>query len=60
MNYSIIILCFQGKVGKLENFRIFKHYKTLIMSNKKERNHYDLKEMENIKKCKNSINSMAS
>ena len=30
------------------------------MSSKKERNHYDLKEMENIKKCENSINSMAS
>ena len=30
------------------------------MSTKKERNDYDLKEMENIKKCKNSINSMAS
>ena len=30
------------------------------MSSKKERNHYDLKEMENIKKWKNSVNSIAS
>ena len=30
------------------------------MSNKKERNHYDLKEIENIKKWKKSISSMAS
>ena len=30
------------------------------MSSKKERNYYALKEMEKIKKCKNSINSMAS
>ena len=29
------------------------------MSSKKERNHYDLKEMENIKKWKNSVNSTA-
>ena len=29
------------------------------MLSKKERYRYDLKEMENIKKCKNSINSMA-
>ena len=37
---------------KFENVRIFKHYKILIMSSKKERNHYDLKEMENIKNAK--------
>ena len=30
----------------------FKHYKILIMSSKKERNHYDLKETENIKSGK--------
>ena len=26
----------------------------------RERNHYDLKEVENIKKCKNNMNSKAS
>ena len=31
---------------------MFKHYKILIMLSKKERNHYDLKEMENIKHAK--------
>ena len=30
----------------------------LIIEGKKERNHYDLKEIENIKKCKNDMNSM--
>ena len=37
---------------KLENIWIFKRYKILIQSSKKERNHYDLKEMENIKNGK--------
>ena len=39
-------------MGKLKNVRIFKHYKILTMSSKKERNHYDLKEMENSKNSK--------
>ena len=30
------------------------------MSSKKERNHYGLKEMENIRNAKSSINSMTS
>ena len=54
------MLCFEWKIGKFENVRIFKQYKILMMSTKKERNHYDLKEMENIKKCKNSVSTMAS
>ena len=41
----------EWKIGKPENVRIFKH-KILIISSKKERNHYDLKEMENIKNAK--------
>ena len=48
INYSTIILCFEWKICEFENIRIFKH-KILIMSLKKERNHYDLKEIENIK-----------
>ena len=40
------MLCFERKIGKFENVRIFKHYKILIMASKKERNHYDLKEIE--------------
>ena len=47
INYSIIILCFEWKIGKFEYARIFKHYKILIMASKKERKHYDLKEIEN-------------
>ena len=54
------MLCFEWEIGKLENVRIFKHYKILIMSSKKEGNYYALKEIEKIKKCKNSINSMTS
>ena len=52
INYNIIILRFEYKIDKLENVRIFKHYKMLIMSSQKERNHHDLKEMENIKNAK--------
>ena len=52
INYSIIILCFEWKSGKFENVRIFKHYKILIVSSKKEGNHYDLNEMENMKNAK--------
>ena len=52
INYSIILLCFNWKIGKFENAQIFKHYKILAMSSKKERNHYYLKEMENIKNAK--------
>ena len=48
-NYSIMILCLEWKIGKFENVRIFKHYRMLIIEGKKERNHYDLKEIENIK-----------
>ena len=43
--------CFEWKIGKFENVRISKH-KILIMTSKKERNHYGLKEMENIKNAK--------
>ena len=46
------MLCFEWKIAKFENVRIFKYYKILIKSSKKERNHYDLKEMENIKNSK--------
>ena len=44
INYNIIILCFEWKVGNFENVRIqiFKH-EILIMVSKKERNDYDLK-----------------
>ena len=52
INYSTILLCSEWKIGKFKNVRIFKHYKTLIMSSKKERNHYDLKEIEKIKNVK--------
>ena len=45
------VLCFEWKIGKFENVRIFKH-KILIMSSKKERNHYDLKEIKNTKNAK--------
>ena len=51
INYSIITLCFEWTICKFGNVRIFKH-KILIMSRKKERNHYDLKEIENIKNAK--------
>ena len=47
-----MILCFERKIAKFENVRIFKYYKILIKSSKKERNYYDLKEMENIKNSK--------
>ena len=47
-----MILCFEWKIAKFENVRIFKYYKILIKSSKKERNHCDLKEMENIKNSK--------
>ena len=40
------MLCFEWKIGKFDNVRIFKH-KILIMASKKKRNHYDLKETEN-------------
>ena len=53
INCSIVILCFEWKIGKFENVRMFKHYKILIMLRKKERNHCDLKEMENIKHANN-------
>ena len=46
INYGIIIVCFEWKIDKFEKVRIFKHYKMLIMVSKKERNHYDLKEIE--------------
>ena len=52
INYNIIILRFEYKIDKFENVRIFKRYKMLIMSSQKERNHHDLKEMENIKYAK--------
>ena len=45
------VLCFEWKIGKFENVRIFKH-KILIMSSKKERNHYDLKEIKNTENAK--------
>ena len=32
----------------------------MIIEGKKDRNHYDLKEIENKKKCKNGMNSMPS
>ena len=47
INCRTIILCFEWKIGKFGNVRIFIHFKTLIMASKKERNHYDLKEIEN-------------
>ena len=43
----LVILCFEWKIGKFENVRIFIHYIILIKASKKERNHYDLKEIEN-------------
>ena len=52
INYNIIIFRFEYKIDKFENVRIFKRYKMLIMSSQKERNHHDLKEMENIKNAK--------
>ena len=36
----------------MTNVQIFKHYKILIVSSKKERNHFDLKEMKNMKNAK--------
>ena len=49
------ILCFEWRIGKSGNVRIFKHYKILTMLSKKERNLYDLKEMENIKNAEKSV-----
>ena len=46
------MLCFEWKMNKFENVRIFKHFKILIMSSKKEENYYDLKEMDNAKSTK--------
>ena len=48
------MLCFEWKISKSENVRIFKHSKTLTMSSEKKRNYYDLKEMENVKMQKYS------
>ena len=36
INYSIIILCFEWKIGKFENGRIFTR-KILIIASKKEK-----------------------
>ena len=47
----MIILGFKWKICKFENFRIFNH-KIMVMANKKERNHYDLKEIENKQNAK--------
>ena len=47
INCSIIILCFEWKIGKFENVQIFKHYRILIMACKKDRNHFHLKRIEN-------------
>ena len=55
-----MILRLEWKIGKFENVRIFKHYLILIMSSKKERIQFDLKETENIKSAKRKLNSMAS
>ena len=43
--------CFEWKVGKFENVRIFQH-KILIMATKKKRNHYDLNEIDNRENAK--------
>ena len=51
INYSIIILDFERKIGKFENVRIFKQ-KIMIMASKKERNHYGLKKIENRRNLK--------
>ena len=56
---GIMILRLEWKIGKFENVRIFKHYLILIMSSKKERIQFDLKETENIKSAKRKLNSMA-
>ena len=47
-----MILRLEWKIGKFENVRIFKHYLILIMSSKKERIQFDVKETENIKSVK--------
>ena len=47
-----MILCFEWNIGKIEDGRIFKHYKTLMLEGKKERNHFNLKQIENIKTLK--------
>ena len=44
--FHCIIPFLEWKIGKFENVQIFTHYKILIMASKKERNHYDLKEIE--------------
>ena len=41
------MLCFEWKIGRFENAQIFKDCKILAMASKKERNHYDLKDIEN-------------
>ena len=51
-NCSIIILRFEWKIGKFENVRTSKHYRILIMASKKERNDFDLKEIENYYRTK--------
>ena len=50
--YSIIVLCFEWKIAKFENVGISKHYKILIMASEKEKNHYDLTEIENRRRKK--------
>ena len=52
INYSIIILRFEWKIGKFEYTQTFKHYKILIMASKKERKH-DLKDIKNY--CRTKI-----
>ena len=49
------ILCFEWRIVKSGNVRIFKHYKILAMLSKEERNRYDLKGMENIKNAEQSV-----
>ena len=53
------MLCFEWKIGKFGNVRIFIHYKILIMASKKERNHYDSKEIGNYCITKNFFKRLA-
>ena len=51
-SYVTRLWFYQWKIGKFENVWIFKHYRKLIIEGKKERNHYDLKDIENTKNPK--------
>ena len=51
-SYVTRLWFYQWKIGKFESVWIFEHYRILIIEGKKDRNHYDLKDIENTKNAK--------